>query len=188
MSNKEKALAALQQEIASQKDRSERIRQLEHRRELLSSEIEEGATANAADYETKRKALLERFVDGEIDQKQFGAASRELEKERISVPNQKELLTAIDNRKLKENDDHTAARHRITELQDEYRDSVFDSTIAALKQKPGFVKALKNLVVLANVCQRDENSTIEDFINLTTDELPQLIDDFENSDLLLARF
>lgn len=188
MSKVKKALEDLQHEIANQKDRLGRIRQLDGRRELLLAEIEEGSIASAADYETKHKALLGRFVDGDLTQKEFGAANRELEKERVSVPNQEELLRAIGERHSQENSDSADSRIRIGLLQNEYRTAVFDSTVAELHKRPGLLKGMRDLVILASVCQRHEDATIEQFIDISPDELSELTNKFEHRDLLLGIF
>ena len=187
MSNVQKLLKTLKQEIAEQKDRAKRIQALDEKRSLLEEDIEAGSIAKAATYETRHSALLERYVDGDLDEDEYAAANQELEKERISIPSKTELLQAVEARKSKENSNYTDASGQISRLQRELQATVFDETIAKLQKKPGVVKAMKELVVLCEVCMRHEAATIEEFIGITDEERTSMAEQFENSELLLAR-
>ena len=184
MSAVKKSRETLINAIDDQKLSVELIKDLEKKREKLQEEINEAELGQKDAFEQKRKSLLESYVDGSLTDEGYIAEKKRIEREVVECVDRDELLAAIVAKQSKENRLYSDNRELLRRLQGEFQGAVIDATLNRLRKKSGVVAAMKELIVMCDLCSLNEPATIEEFIGITDEERVSLGEKFEDRELL----
>jgi hypothetical protein len=174
MSKKTELAREIEQALVSKKEHNAHLSDLSAKRDALQEEIEL-ARKNPAPNNSVLVTLLDSYIAGAIDEQRYSVEKRRIEDEGSFLNEREALQQAIVARISDANLQGSRAAHDLERLRRAHQDASYLENIERLKKVKGFVAGLRELAVIAEVFDRDETATIDEFMGTMTKQERQAI-------------